>query len=411
MNLKINELLDYPEIAANFLILLLKYGNYKKIEITTDQLVPILKYAKANKLIDESLIKEQIQNAYQQYNASVFQFFHLLYADLAKELNLNPARAEMLLSVTKQDYVKFHELMQQFTSGFGKTHYDGILLSCAQIADRKSYEFNPTVIYGEGEFRQYLTEIAKLPYPLRERFYIKDSHCLSGDIWRDEKGKVSVLLIDSFGINSSHRDDYSEILHQQFPGATIYVSNENKQRSDYGCSIFALDDLVHLYTIEKYLPDEYKHGPAPLHAYLAHSANELNITRTSYANVTEHACAMPLRMLLNMQTRKLTTDIIPNREEKEKNSPVNKKAESPEKAANKYFEGDESHKQNKRLEHKLARFAECNVKFMAKGNFQSKMHLFSLDNKKEEFESRVKKHLLDKDEVVEPSTMQQRFEI
>ncbi|EKD69993.1 MAG: hypothetical protein ACD_46C00682G0005 [uncultured bacterium] len=332
----------------------------------------------------KQIITEELQKAYDHFDAKQFQFFYTLSPSLSKSLNLNSEKIQLLMSVEKQNQDKFKDFMMQFTRGFGHINEEGVLLTCAQISDRKKYSFNPTVL-NDDNFDKYLRLLSDMPYPLRERFYIKSIHAICGDIWIDRDGCVSVLLIDSLGFEKSgYFREYGEKIGKQFSNAKIYVSYNKKQYSDMGCSVFAIDDLVHLYTMEKYLLNEFKPHPAPLHAYINKTAEELDESKTHHG-ITIHACALPLRLQLNTQFRRVKSEVIPAYSENETKLFVNKKNETALQAIEKHIERDEyTNEKNKRLEHKLDRLAERNANFMAKGNFESKMLLFGLEAKKHE---------------------------
>ena len=125
------------------------------------------------------------------------------------------------LTKTQKEFMEKLILMDDLKPGFKKTllnefiqhgnfTHQGIKLTMAQIAVRKPYKFNPTVISPDEDFSRYVNAIKKIAdnfseRPLREVFILGDpsfpsgTHWVSGIIEIDIHNKAKMVLIDSIG--------------------------------------------------------------------------------------------------------------------------------------------------------------------------------------------------------------------
>lgn len=261
--------------------------------------------------------------------------------------------------------------MEPFINGFGQIEHDDGLLTFAQIAARKKYVFNPTLIT-KDELSDYLMML-KNDYtrPVRERFVISGMHWVSADIDIDQAGKVKILIIDSLGGQCD--PDFLGTVKGVFSGHSIsvYFDATKRQNSEKGCSVFALDDVRHLFTAEQYLKDEGS-NPIKLFEYLEHSRGEEKTTGTGAeekalkTDIAVSATHLPLSLMRTMQSDSLVRSVIEKRSDSEKKRPVNKKGRTAIEEAERDFQGSKTtdKKVNTRLKRKLGRFAVENFKFL-----------------------------------------------
>src|SRR3990167_8388313 len=232
---------------------------------------------------------------------------------------------------TRANYIA--EKIRHFEEGFGHLVYADGLLACAQIkASKSDYDFNPTVLRGPlefanspedlAEFRAYLSIIKQSgKKPLRERFIITGQHWITGDIQIDADGKVQVLFLDSMGLEypvTSMHINTADIINEfsnVFPDASIYFSKTRRQASGPGCSVFALDDVRHLFTVEKYLQSQYTGLFSYLAAQVGSSGNMAEPYRErKLANGgTVHCIPIPLSLMRTTLSSRLYTTYIPQR--------------------------------------------------------------------------------------------------
>ena len=269
-------------------------------------------------------------------------------------------------------------LCEDFLNELDDIHYNDGLLVFAQTKARKKYCFNPTILKNFDEFKDYINILKESPKPLRERFILQGGHWICGDIQIDADGKANCLIIDSLGINQKDMFEYlgsfimfstSEIIkliNQSFPDSTIYFPFEIRQHDSVSCKMFSIDDLVHLFTVEKYLDTQFK--SSGLFGYLAAQAEneywynlKLDDTKLKVKN-----CHLPLSLARTMQTRDLFFKIIPSRSEEEQALPVNKKKETAFASAVKYFKFDEEHQvlRNTRLIDKFYKLRQYNADYL-----------------------------------------------
>lgn len=288
---------------------------------------------------------------------------------------------QFLLSLTEEaDCWLVKKYMDQFAKQtFGNITLEGGLLTCAAIASRKNtYHFNPTVLDDLDQFEEYLNTLKATPPPHRERFILVGrEHWICGDIQISPEGNVSILVIDSFGQEKLHSYDTADALNKcvaVFPNADVFIPSTRKQGYGLGCSMFSLDDVRHLFTVDKYLDPE-KFQTTGLHGYLRDSAKKnKTVDREVKENVTTqiHSCELPLPLVRTMHSRRLLTELIPQRSEDEKAIPVNKKQEllTPEYAQARFFvevtDESETKLTNVRLLRAMDKFSKSNLQFLKK---------------------------------------------
>lgn len=330
------------------------------------------------------------------------------------------AKLGMLLSVPDKSQDIFSEYSLQF-SGFGRIKYEGGLLTALQVNKRKkSYKFNPTILnennVKSNEMREYIEALKNMNPPIRERFVLAGEHWICGDIEINEKGEVNVLLVDSLGdIGEDHH--IIEKFNENFSGKKLnfYVDKTVRQNSSSGCSVFALDDVRHLYTVERYIPKVYKNN---LFKYLEGEHQRLqkeNSIEMQKKNVK--VTNLPLALVRTAQTSKLIKgkdgqrSLIEQRTQEEQVAPV-KKAKlgsliTAKIDAEAGFETINSKLQNTRLNKKLNKMREYNIELMLSiedfKTFKAEMNQYSLNSfkKRAEKQNKAQEHAEVKEEYAE----------
>ncbi|MBX3708161.1 MAG: hypothetical protein KIT56_02960 [Gammaproteobacteria bacterium] len=285
--------------------------------------------------------------------------------------------SEKLQKIKDNDYKKMCiNLINQFIFGTGNINYHGGMLTLAAINSTKNHII-PTIFDLTNETFKYFEIIAKAPRPLRERFVCFKNHWVCGEIEIDGAGKISIVIIDSLGDHKLiHDPNYSgstsaTILFQVkkfFSSAEIFLIDEKRQNTPQGCSVFALDDVVHLYSVEKYLSAKYS---GSLFDFLR--KNQIGTIKRNGMNI--HISSLPLYLLRTMASTNLLT-ILQNSEDKD--IPINKKGDTAKSLVNqpirsnffehKSYQG-QSRLQNNRIEYKLTRIADRNFRFLLGNDF------------------------------------------
>ncbi len=266
-------------------------------------------------------------------------------------------------------------------SSFGQLTYEAALLSVTETSIRKSYPFHPTVIIlkdqqdkdDDDEVNRYFKALKKLQPPIRERFIISGPHWICGDIQIDQNGKMSCLLVDSLDLKCSDLGLASVAfkIKKIHPSCDIYVTNFKRQYSQLGCSVFALNDLRNLHTVENYLNEQYKESG--LFGYLenSHRKNgsiEIAIGQGLKLRTMEvRLCELPLTMMRAAQSSTLWDKLIPERADECQN--INKNREDILTSLDKHMDtlivDHKPKKVNSRLQYKLNKMGDQIIKFVA----------------------------------------------
>ncbi len=268
---------------------------------------------------------------------------------------------QALLSPPKATQQILQRYMHEFTHGFGNITHEGILLSCAQIATRKKYKFNPSVIKPE-EFANFLEDAKKLLRPTRIHFILRDSHCTTGIIEITQDGHANLLYIDPKGAANDQMDfskDQLTAFATAFPQNTIYYSREKRQNSGRGCTMYALDDVRHLFTTDAYLQTD-------IFSHLKKQNKTPTKLRTTNVNIT--VCDLPLTLLRTKQSTSLFADITARSAEEQKQV-VSKKGWTAKQHADhdiRAVDNPMHPKMNLRLSDKLKKLAQQNYEFIIK---------------------------------------------
>jgi hypothetical protein len=292
-------------------------------------------------------------------------------------------KATQLLEIKKESWGFLHEHMKAFVNGFGNISYPDALLTCAQIAARKKYFFQPTILGKPRETDTYFSALSHATFPIREKFIITGGHFYPCDIIIDEKKHATLLITDSLSVEDQETVTVNTLIafKKYFPNSTIYLPAETRLKSIYGCSVFSLDDLQHLYTIEQYLPPEYKKENGLFDYLKAHSEKEFALKispRKNIPPITVNPCQLPLALERTRQNENILKEVIPSRT-RENKLPVNKRGETAMESTSKFFQEATNKKgekkfHNKRLERQLKKIATYNANYIVNNSIQTIEH-------------------------------------
>lgn len=342
------------------------YSRKKYITILTDALSKVAPPEK-----QDAITRKLIQLSIKQANAPLLRL--LVDRDKMPEYKLTEKEQTLmmhLLSLDESAHKKIMELMNQFY-GFGQNEsliqLSGGLLTCAEIHNRKKgrYDFSPTVL-NRSELEEYLQTLKKARPPLRERFVLTGLHWITGDIQIEADGQINVLIIDSLGNKKICLETSwaMKMIAQCFPTVKLYWSIEQRQHDEVSCSVYALDDVRHLFTIEKYLDKKY--ATTGLFGYLKDPANRSDLNeekgRTKIFTFEAIQSYLPLPFLRTMQTRKLF-GFIGSRSPEEQKTPGEKSGKTVIEAAREDFVEKEEKNVNQRLSRKLDKMMHNNARF------------------------------------------------
>lgn len=268
-----------------------------------------------------------------------------------------------LLSLTLDQKISLSYTLAPFAY-FGNIGYKEGKLACAAIRHSKqsktidSYNFSPTLLKF-SEFKYYLLLLKHRSHPLRARFLIASSHWLAGDIQIDSTGKAQILFLDSLG-NYENININTKLcmatLASVFEAHNIFFSSLQRQYSQIGCSVFALDDMQHLFTLERYLKDSHGKAIGLFNFLNAQEKPAINIEveeHDAVQSVSVHMSHLPISLLRTTQSRHVY-NVIKERSEIEQETPINRKQETAATSVNKHFFSNS----NERLSKKLQQMAD-----------------------------------------------------
>lgn len=227
-------------------------------------------------------------------------------------------------------------------------------LICAAIAEAKTYAFNPVIVEEDqwGEFIDTLNQHHALLVGKTTYFIATGPHWISGCIRGKQEG-FDVCIVDSLGCLawSELHLDTKFMLEETLAGLAsprVFILRDKRQHSMFGCSVYALDDVRHLHTLERYLPVAY--NSSGMFGYFANHSVPVEVPGTGWCYVA----AMPLTLLRSMQSTSLFAKIETYGDENA--LPINKYGETAAQSAQKYFRVIDGKPVNRRYHHKLAVF-------------------------------------------------------
>jgi len=315
-----------------------------------------------------NLVKISIEKSHFSFLIFLINTFRLDINTLALDDNLL-SRAHGFLSTDPDKQERLMQTEQAFMHGLVNITYDQGLLSLTETSTRKQYPFTPTILNKEnGEVGQYLEMFKNIKPPVRERFVVAATHWICGEIKVDPSGEMSCVLIDSAG-STPYLTDVALEINKRFPECKIYVTDFIRQHSPYGCTVFALDDLRHLHTIEKYLSPKYK--KIGLFGYLedSHQKEGPIEIQNDKETLEVRKCKLPLPFMRPFQSSKLWLEVIPEmiaKEEWEQEQPVNKKQENISIASEKHIIEANGKTKNGRLNYTLYKMGNYAIGFIKK---------------------------------------------
>ncbi|MHB1949268.1 MAG: YopJ family acetyltransferase [Gammaproteobacteria bacterium] len=336
--------------------------------------------------LDESLqlVTDFLLIAIQRKNALVIQILQKESNDLYLKVvaNLGTAEKEQLdiLSSSREPKYMSNAILP-FMRGFGNLYYKDGLLTAAevrhrQIENKKDYEYTPTILNEVSEFNAYLLMIKNCKtLPINERFVIADTHWISGQIKVNENKQVEIVFIDPSGAKYSveEKDSYESLsptliesiklfndIFHDIPAADkqLYF-DPTKRQHDTGCSVFALDDCRHLFTVEKYMRS-LPEGQRSLFDYLKfHKKGEKTVDGVTFTETQ-----LPISFLRTKQSSKAFT-LFSTRSEQEQKQKINKKGLTAAESTDQSYRAEHSSKKmNLRLKDKLTKMADHNFHYL-----------------------------------------------
>lgn len=300
---------------------------------------------------------------------------------------------DMLAISSDADRERFTLAMNSFVYEPDRIDYDAGLLTCAQIQSRKPYFFSPVMLRDLDEFEAFIRILKQVSAPVRERFILAGGgHWICGDIQIDAVNKLHCLVIDSMG---SHRYEVQgelldsiasgagslvRVAQQFFNHLTVYFAPDKRQQDPVSCKVSSIEDSMHLYTLEKYLPDASE--KSNLFDYLA--AQKSGEIWLDQDGLLVKSCDLPLSLARSKQSRRLLSETIPGRSQAEQSLPVNKKGETAHQSALKHFRyNNEGEKlTNERLSDKYHQMARYNAAYLLAVNeneVECAKHAFTLE--------------------------------
>ena len=259
------------------------------------------------------------------------------FTEITKALSVEEQEIVTILTSikTREEQTKFIDVISDCTPYPGRITWEGGLLCCAQIRERKKLiSFAPIVLKESDQFPEFVACLRQAQYPIRERFVITSAHWMSGEVFIDQYGVAHLLLIDTMGYSlSAIMTHIINSFVAAFPNNKIYIANEKRQSDGASCSTFSLDDVLHLYLVEDYLPAQYK--SSGLFAYFADQV--LPETKRKAGKTEVNLVKLPMVFMRTTQAHDLTTRRLPGRTPEEIKMSINRKGENLETYANRFF--------------------------------------------------------------------------
>lgn len=320
-------------------------------------------------------------------NAAIYQCNAILLRKLYEHKSLNFDNEIQRMNLIAQDVHKFnilmnvnnekalyiHEKMQPFVNPSKRICYKDALLVLAQVRNRKSYDYNPILIdlnAEKNQFEEYLQILSCKKSPTLSKFICAGEHYISGTIAVDNSKKAKLWLIDSLGFDLD-TNELSAIQQQIikkfasiFKHNQIYLSLEKRQHSHKGCSLYALDDTMHSYSLR--LVNDQSIWEYLIAASSSPQAKTIFLLKNDSAldTIVVQVCPIPISLIRTMQSKKLFTEIL-NRNNDEQNLIVNKKGQTAFISAQSFFQNNNLSRKNKRLEYKLNKIIFYTLKFLS----------------------------------------------
>lgn len=268
--------------------------------------------------------------------------------------------------MNKENALKLNE--KEFNENFDfkdetNIPYEGGLLVAAQLKNRKKYDI--TVLKPDEINRYFLAMLKKISNNketfIKEKFVLTGAHWVAGYI-EIKNGEVNLFIPDiaTIGRQWSPQRQLIEGLQQTFvnQSCNVYIGAEKRQYTMAGCSSYALDDVQHLFTLDKYLPQN-----SNIFDYLKKNVQQ---EKTVENNVKVLLSKTPLHLMRVKTSRELEKDIA-SRPDEEKNAPLNKKGHTAQNEYDRDFKEEglvPTKKINKRLQRKRLQMQKNNKNYI-----------------------------------------------
>lgn len=300
---KFEDLKKHSQLIKNYDALHKKFANFEILIMLVEGIAHLNPDQQSNLF---SLMAEK-ENVSQQLN-SLKIFFK---DEGSNEID----KIKKMIAEKNPEVFLLMSLLMPYTKSFGSLDHNHALLTCAEVSARKPYEFNPTVITSNQQDEYF--EILKNSEhtEIRERFCITAGHWRTGDI-QIKNDRVNIVILDSFGLPEEDKY-YTKLMLDEVSktfsnSAAVFFDKTTRQYSGFGCSVVSLDDLMHLFTLENYLPQK------DLFLYFASQGRTSeSISLNTDTNINIIPSDLPLSLMRITQDEKLKTKIIPSRKEEE----------------------------------------------------------------------------------------------
>jgi len=338
------------------------YHRYEEINQNKTMLLAFLKHFHGNtkNIASIELLHELIQALFLSYDAKLFKnlrnpahlsqetqipSFSTISSDINDILNI-------ISGCSPEESKHLEHIMMQLMNGFGMIRNTDAntaatyVFAAVRHFKSASYEFLPTVLDAD-KFSTYLKSVAELPYPVHERFVLIDPHWRAGEIEINADGNVNIFILNSTGYLEEHdliRIKFHEIFKDK--PVHLFFANEMRQFTNLGCSVFALDDVRHFYTLDNY--------SAEGKTLFEQLNTRITQSDTIAEHVIRHHCRLPVSLMRTMQSRRVFEAIEP-----EQDLPINKYKLTAEQSIRESFIESQAGGviQNKRLDMKLNKMA------------------------------------------------------
>lgn len=150
---------------------------------------------------------------------------------------------------------KIESIKDQFTD-FGRLDKTGISLALYEKIDKKKNDNDTPNIYvvDKREFNDFMQEVHTLAQLMQEPFALQCVCQFKGRHWGcvaveiDENKHANVCIIDSLADKSYYEElKFIPSIKQYFPDSTIYFNADKLQHTELGCSVFAVDTVLHMH--------------------------------------------------------------------------------------------------------------------------------------------------------------------
>lgn len=308
------------------------------------------------------------------YNKKLFELTHKEIEKFPEEMVVSSdvsSRIRLLKTIPDDMANKIKNIMRQLECGRGNVSSDentAAKFILASIKEDKinDYDYHPTLLKLD-ELKEYFECFLKLPAPAQEKFIIMGAHWAAGEIEIQANGEIKILLSDSHGDPVDCGDFYFQDTLKQIVSAEhfknndikIYYPVEKRQNSAKGCSIFALDDVRHFHTMERFMNGEslfsyFEQHEAGKNRHPLETQYPAGKPITLAADKVLIPCHLPPQLLTTMQSSRAVSLI------NEHGNVVNKKGNTSLDLLKKsvVFNQRDQKNQYKRIDYKLDRMIE-----------------------------------------------------